>query len=167
MAFVNSTMPKLHVLLISLFTATAVSGQFSQEQFHLFHSLSGIWEAKSDRGLYLEVWRQVNDTLFTARSYTVTLRDTVPQEEVEIRYSTGAISYIPTVYNQNEGKPVVFRLSAIEKNEGITTVFLFANKEHDFPQEIRYQLSGNTLTVRISGNADGKYREASFHFIRK
>ena len=33
---------------------------------------------------------------------------------------------------------------------------LFANPEHDFPKEIRYELTQDGLHARVSGDADGK-----------
>lgn len=44
---------------------------------------------------------------------------------------------------------------------------LFANPEHDFPKEIRYELTKDGLHARVSGEADGKEQAEEWTWKRQ
>lgn len=89
-------------------------------------------------------------------------KDTVFSEKLELKQVGQDLFYIPTVADQNGGKPVPFKFSGIDKGE-----YLFVNAEHDFPQRIIYKNpQPDFLSARIEGQKDGKFRKEDFNFLK-
>ena len=80
-----------------------------------------------------------------ARSYRVTDGDTIVSEPIRILWKGGAMTYIPTVHNQNEGKPVEFRM--VTSTDGFV---VSEHPDHDFPQRITYRREGDTLHADVT-----------------
>lgn len=96
-------------------------------------------------------------------SYMISTSDSIPQETVELWFLNGRITYTPATVSQNEGNPVVFTLVKIDKGQ-----YIFENKNHDFPTEIRYTLVDmNTVNASIGGHIKGAWKEIPFYFKRK
>jgi hypothetical protein len=137
--------------------------QYQQEDFKKLHDLQGGWVMKTKKGLLVEQWTIVNDSLLTSRSYIINGKDSTALETVQLSYSNGSINYTPSVPNQNGGLPVNFRLVSIENG----SEFGFENKEHDFPQRIIYRLGKKTLNASISGETSSGFKEQQFNFTRQ
>lgn len=125
--------------------------------------LTGIWENHSSAGIIYEEWGRSGDSVFLGKSYIVNDVDTIELEKIVIRIKDDEIYYIPSVKNQNDGKPILFKLISENKNE-----FVFENKQHDFPQRIIYIDKGNdSLYARIEGVLKNKFRKEEFIMKRK
>lgn len=126
--------------------------------------LEGEWINDADTpAVTYETWKTINDSLMTGEGYSIENGDTVFHERLEIKVSDNTICYIPSVDNQNEGKPIVFKLK--NAKDGL---FEFSNPQHDFPQTITYQKAGNdSLFAWIEGINNGKQSKLSFPFRKK
>jgi len=125
--------------------------------------LNGDWSTGSSRGIYSEQWRYENDTLFRGRSFMVRNSDTLFSETIELYLSSKEIYYVPSVSNQNEGKPILFRLTS-----AIETTFTFENPLHDFPQRIVYSHPApDSLVACLEGDIKGVSRKEYFRMKRQ
>ncbi|NJO24997.1 MAG: hypothetical protein HC867_03165 [Bacteroidia bacterium] len=110
-----------------------------------------------------EEWKTSGNDIMKSRSYRVNNNDTVMMETAELLKKGEDIFYIPTVPNQNQGKPVEFKLTSAQNNE-----YIFENPEHDFPQRIIYNLKSATETeATIDGRINGQYRKMVYRFSKK
>ncbi len=120
--------------------------------------LIGVWENKTTRGSLYESWRKVSDKEFSGKSYTVKGADTVVLETVRLVEEQDQLYYIPTVSDQNNGKPVRFKLTRLTDEQ-----FVAENPEHDFPQTITYTKRGrDSLMAEISGRLNGTLAKRMF-----
>ena len=149
-------MKKLFVAVILL-----AAGKYTNAQADALKWIVGSWKINNGTTQVVEEWQQSNDSTFTGKSYFVkNNRDTIPQETIELAYRNGSWSYIPTVNNQNNGQPVLFKLIFLKGTE-----FICENPKHDFPQRIAYRRIGNQLFASIEGKRNGKYSKQNFDFI--
>jgi len=154
-------MNKILCLLFLLFALNS-NAQFNYEDFKTLHRLAGIgWQMEMKKGSLIEKWTKVNDSLLTSKSYRINGTDTTTLETVELKFSNGKITYTPTVSDQNEGKPVTFALISVNNSLNYT----FENKQHDYPQQIIYQLGGRSLRVTIRALNDTPEKERHFNFV--
>lgn len=120
--------------------------------------LIGTWENKTKRGSIYEAWMQKDDSTLAGRSYMIKGTDTMTVETISLEQRNGVLSYIPTMSNQNEGKPVPFKLTAASGD-----ALVFENPEHDFPKKITYtRLSAGSLMAEISGPMNGQEKAIKF-----
>jgi len=148
-------------LLLLLVLSKGAVAQFRRADFDKLSVLAGTWQMPQEKGMLYEVWELDSDTMLLGRSFSVSGKDTIPEETVQLSWSKGAITYSPTVVDQNKGLPVIFTLKSI----GISG-FLFENKAHDFPQRIRYQPKGDTLLASVSGKMADGVREIKYSYVR-
>jgi len=123
--------------------------------------LIGRWENTDDQGTLSETWKKDSDSSFAGASYYVSGGDTIFSESIRLVEMDGGLHYIPSVSDQNEGKPVDFTLIHTTTNE-----FIFENRKHDFPQNIRYTLTNDSLIAVISGKQKGKPHQEVFAMKR-
>jgi hypothetical protein len=108
--------------------------------------------------MVFESWSKSNG-IFQSSVFEVSGNDTVITEKIRLISLQGEMFYEATVANQNQGKPVLFKLTEITKNEAV-----FKNELHDFPQLIVYEfLNANNLKTTISGM--GKDENKAFDFL--
>jgi hypothetical protein len=124
-----------------------------------FTSLLGTW--KMDEHPVIEQWEDAGD-LFTGKVYNIIGVDTALTEEIRIIRSDTGIFYEAKVMDQNQGKPVYFKLTAEEKSK-----IMFENPKHDFPQQILYEISGNDhLEATIQGRNKSEMKTVRFRYSR-
>jgi hypothetical protein len=124
--------------------------------------LLGSWANLSDEGNFYENWARTNDSVFTAFSYMTISGDTVFSESVTLEMLGNDLLYIVSVADQNDAKPVSFKLVSSNKGE-----FVFENKEHDFPQRIIYKNpTPDSLHAMIEGMINGKFSRQDFPMKR-
>lgn len=122
----------------------------------------GKWENLSSNGDLYETWTKINDSTFTGRSFMIAKNDTVFSENISIKFRNNDLFYIPTVRNQNNELPILFKFIAIENGE-----LIFENKEHGFPQRIIYKNpSQDSLYARIEGIEKGIFKKEEFAMMR-
>jgi len=120
--------------------------------------LLGCWQIESSKGILTESWQQKDDSTFAGRSFFVSKGDTVSLESIRLEQRRGKLYYIPTVPDQNEGKPVVFVQTSLTDS-----TVVFENPKHDFPQKITYSfLVNDSLSVEIAAIVDGKQKARTF-----
>lgn len=121
-----------------------------------FDFLIGKWSLETKKGLIVEEWEKVSDTLYKGKSFSVKDNIETLLENIELVKIEKDYYYIPSVVNQNEGKPIKFKLVSSENDK-----YIFENPEHDYPQRIIYYKSdGKTLNARIEGY-NGDYSKGS------
>ncbi|HCT29393.1 MAG TPA: hypothetical protein DIW31_01350 [Bacteroidales bacterium] len=124
--------------------------------------LIGKWQNKSAEGESQEIWEKKNDSTLIGASYFVVGNDTVSSESISLEERGSELLYIPTVKNQNDGKPIVFTLTSSTTNQ-----LVFENPNHDFPQKITYtQIANDSLIAVISGVVNGKENSQNFPMTR-
>lgn len=123
----------------------------------------GTWQNTSPQGTLVEAWQKENDTLFNGYSHFIVGADTVFTEHIRLEQHGSDLFYIPTVANQNNGKPIVFKVSLHDKKQ-----LVFENPLHDFPQKITYtHPTKDSLIAEVSGTEKGKFKSEKFLMVRK
>ncbi|MBI2419543.1 MAG: hypothetical protein HYV28_16905 [Ignavibacteriales bacterium] len=124
--------------------------------------LIGKWQNRSENSVMYEFWEKANDSVYNGRSFVIAGGDTVFFESIYLKQIGNDLLYIPSVSNQNDGKPVVFTLTS--KTDSCS---VFENPKHDFPQRIVYCFgTNNSLLAYIEGVVNGKHKREDFPFTR-
>lgn len=126
-------------------------------------SLRGSWVMKTDNAKIYEHWMAVGDSVLIGSSYRVTeYGDSILLERLTIKYINDTLCYIPTLVDQEDYKPVVFKLSLINNKQVV-----FENPLHDFPQRIEYQWVGtHEMQAFVSGTFQGQASILKYHYKR-
>ncbi|TAH42966.1 MAG: hypothetical protein EYC69_03830 [Bacteroidetes bacterium] len=125
-----------------------------------FEWLLGNWSNEMKGQMIAEYWTKTNDSLFQGIGFGLKGQDTIFKEMLQIIQIDGEIYYVPTVSGQNDNQPVLFKMIEVGEN-----YFVSENKEHDFPQIIRYKLeSPEVLFAVIEGTNQGKETKREFRF---
>lgn len=125
-----------------------------------FEKLVGEWQLEDMP--VVEKWSYV-DGQFIASVIVTSGADQMVTEEIEIIENEDGIFYEADVEDQNNGEPVLFKMISSDKNK-----IIFENKEHDFPQQITYELlNDNKLIATIEGLQDGVSKSMDFNYYRK
>lgn len=133
-----------------------------QSVFKKFEWLIGEWSNEAKGQLIGEYWTKVNDSLLEGIGFGLKGQDTVFKESLTIVILDGEIYYVPTVSGQNDNQPVLFKVTDVREN-----YFMSENKNHDFPQIIRYQLEAEgVLLAVIEGKMNGEETKREFRFRR-
>ena len=137
----------------------ADSGSNKQNLITLFIPFSGEWI--SNDSTVLEKWQVLDDGI-SAKVYSLSGIDSILTETIEIINDNDTVYYQATVFNQNEGKPIRFKLVSADSMN-----FVFENKAHDFPQRIEYYFVNKTnVRVSISSQYKGKKKEFLSNYSR-
>ena len=124
--------------------------------------LAGTWQNVSVEQRVFEKWTEVDATTLHGESGYIKGTDTVISETISLEQRGSDIYYIPTVKDQNEGKPVTFKLVSVAGNN-----FVFENQGHDYPQKITYtRKTPLILLAKISGRLNGKQHTEFFPMNR-
>ncbi len=127
-----------------------------------FKWLAGRWEHAMADATAFEEWTQADDGSLKGKGGYVKGTDTMTYEVLSIERSGDDILYIPTVMDQNDGKPVPFSLTMAANDS-----FVFENPAHDFPTKITYvRLTDNKLVATISGEVNGAAHSEQFELTR-
>ena len=150
-------------ILITAFLLLSCNNK-NQKPINLEHLkfLTGVWENHTPAGIVYEEWDRKSDSVMTGKSYAVNSSDTLYFERIVIRIKDKDIYFIPSVIEQNDGKPILFKLIA-----NSTDTLIFENKEHDFPQRIIYINKGkDSLYARIKKTEKGVSKSEEFRMRR-
>lgn len=107
--------------------------------------LEGNWKF-SDSDEY-EIWKQ-QDSVYVGKVIRVTEKDTVIRENLRLIERNSEIFYEAAVNGQNNGHPVLFRLTF--SND---TLLIFENPEHDFPKQIEYHFISEEKLTAVVGDS--------------
>lgn len=120
--------------------------------------LVGEWRNEQKDGFITEKWIKIDDSTMHGVSCFIQQGDTASYEEILLMKRNNEMFYIPSVNNQNQGKPVVFTRVFGQEDR-----LVFENKEHDFPQRIIYfRISSDSIMAEISGEIRGKKKFINF-----
>lgn len=146
----------LIVLTISCFSCQQKTTFSGLEKANWF---LGRWENKTPEGTFSEEWKTENDSVWVGASYFINGKDTLFAESIRLEQKENNLFMIVTVPNQNQEKPVAFKLTS-----STTDFLVFENPEHDFPKKITYKLvTKDSLFAEISG--DGKSQGFPFRKV--
>ncbi|MCA6365157.1 MAG: hypothetical protein IM638_19150 [Bacteroidetes bacterium] len=139
--------------LAGIFLVTLlVTGCNTYSDLDKFSWMLGSWSSTDDNGIeFLEHWSKSGSNTFTGTGVAIDVTgDTLFKETLKLELIDGVPYYVATV-PKNPG-PVLFRLAEAEGRKAV-----FENREHDFPQRIRYELDAqNVLQIRLDGVEAGK-----------
>jgi len=127
------------------------------EQLKKAEWLIGTWGHTSIEGQLVESWTVKNDSVYAGTTYFMVGKDTVFAENITLEQMGSDLYYITQVSNQNDGRPVSFKLTDMKENE-----LVFGNALHDFPQKITYVSKGDSLIAEISGKEKGVSKSERF-----
>lgn len=123
--------------------------------------LLGSWEDASEEGRLSETWVKSSNNSYKAETYLVYGTDTVFREYSRINKAGKTLHCIITIPDQNNAKPVVFKLSKQEDD-----LLVFENQQHDFPQVITYTHKGDSVIAEISGMQKGEFAKERFAMVK-
>ncbi len=129
---------------------------------------SGLWDQfegtwyNSNSGTF-EEWYKSGDEL-QGKAFKIEDNDTLIIENLRILSKSGEFYYEATVYDQNEGFPVLFKMASHSDH-----LFTFENPDHTFPQKLIYDfVSKNNLNITISGEIEDLEKEfmMAYHKVK-
>ncbi|HPE56548.1 MAG TPA: DUF6265 family protein [Bacteroidales bacterium] len=147
------------LLVLLTFSLVSCNNQSQHEQNapEVLRLLPGLWY-NSQLGTY-EQW-QISNNDYSGRAYKLNKADTIFFENLRIIKKEDTFFYEATVFDQNKGKPILFKLIVQQDNR-----LLFENPKHDFPQVIQYHfLNQDQMEVSIRGVEEELEKEFTFKY---
>ncbi len=136
---------------------------YNIEDFEKLYSLVGEWTMPFKNGELVEKWEKQFNKKLTGETFFINGNEKEPQEKIDLVLTDGRIYYSSKVNGQNDGETVPFTLIGIEKN-----IFIFENKEHDFPQRITYELRSSTeFIASIEGDTNEGFKKIVYKYKKK
>ncbi len=133
------------------------SSGYGQQTLDSMEFLLGTWKIEN-KDTY-ESWEDSGAAVFEGKTFKLSTEGIKVLETLTLMVNKGAIVYLATVPDQNEGQTIPFTLNA--KN---TDYYSFENPDHDFPKKIQYGIiSSDTLSVRVLGEREEGF---SYRLIR-
>jgi hypothetical protein len=134
----------------------------NKKVFKKLYALEGVWKMKTKKGAICEEWKKIDKNSLQSRGYMIKGTDTVINERVVLTRTKEDIFYTSTVEDQNDKKPVAFKLTSSSGN-----VFVFENPEHDFPKRIVYSLvTADSLHAYTDDGVEGTKKIQHFYYSK-
>jgi hypothetical protein len=153
----------MHVsaIAILLLSFNAIPG--NRKIFKKLYALEGVWKMKNKKGFICEEWEKMDNNYLQNKGYVIKGADTAINERVALRRTKENIYYTSTVEEQNDKKPIAFKLTSSAGN-----IFIFENPEHDFPKRIVYHLvSSDSLHAYIDDGIEGTKKVQHFYYSKQ
>jgi hypothetical protein len=148
------------ILVFSLLSAFVLKRD--NENFKRLYALQGVWKSTTKKGTLCEEWKKINNDYLQSKGYIIKGGDTIINERVALTNVGGTVFYTSTVADQNEKKPVAFKMTRVDNKS-----FVFENPQHDFPKRIVYELvSTDSLHAFIDDGIDGSGHIRHFYYKR-
>lgn len=146
----------LRILLIfSLFTMIACNPLVKQKELKI-SAIAGLWKSEGNL-IFYERWDLQPDSSLKGVGFSINGSDTLIAEHLRIALQNDTLCYFATVYRQNKGLEIPFKLISNKKN-----TWVFENAKHDYPNRIIYQLMSDSAlfarTENIRGNKPVEFR---------
>ena len=142
------------------------SGSIAQQRTSVsdFGFLKGSWTMNTAKGRIVESWKMNKDSGMDGISFSISnTGDSTLLETIKLYESAGSIYYEPTANGAGNVSTVAFKLISVKNG-----IFVFENKNHDFPQRISYQSqSASNVLAWIEGTVNGKFRKIEFPYNRE
>jgi hypothetical protein len=120
--------------------------------------LIGTWISGTPEGPVYETWTKTSADELRGKSYQPHGADTTVFETIRLIEQHDTLFFIPTLLDQNDGKPVRFSLKTISDSS-----MVFENIHHNFPQLVSYtRVASDSLMAEISGTQNGKQNSIQF-----
>lgn len=130
-------MKQILLLFSFLLVLLLCSGSIAQQKTSVrdFGFLKGNWTMNTAKGRIVESWKMNKDSGMDGISFSISnTGDSTLLETIKLYESAGSIYYEPTGNGAGNDSTVTFKLISVENG-----IFVFENKNHDFPQRISYQ----------------------------
>ncbi len=125
-----------------------------------FDGLIGHWEGPLGGGTFIERWEKRTADYLQGEGFWIRGGDTVLVENISIRKLGPHWAYIAII---NNSAPTLFTATEVENNR-----WVFKNPEHDYPQEVGYELQNkDELEAWTDGKVNGKARKDEYFLKRK
>ncbi len=137
---------------------------FSKQEtgFKKLYILKGTWKTETRRGAIYEEWKKESATLMKGRSYKFKDADSLVLENVSLAQELKDVFYIPVTINQNNQKPVKFKMASSGNNK-----FVFENPAHDYPKRIVYEIvNADSVHAFIDDDNDASDKRRHFYYSR-
>ncbi|NOU46458.1 MAG: hypothetical protein HOO86_05270 [Bacteroidales bacterium] len=121
--------------------------------------IAGLWKSEGNLVFY-EQWDILPDSSLSGRGFSINGTDTLVLENLRIAKLNDTLYYFATVYKQNKGIEIPFKLVHSAGNR-----WVFENAKHDYPNRIIYQLESDTVLFARTENIRGN-KPVEFHFKR-
>jgi hypothetical protein len=152
--------PAIAIVAILCLSAFYISND--SKTFKKLYALEGTWKMVTKRGTLCEEWKKVNDHYLQSRGYMVIEKDTMINERVALTNTEDGIFYTSTVEDQNNKKPIAFKLTRAEDN-----MFVFENPQHDFPKRIVYKLATADSLHAYIDDGTGAGKKQNFYYKKQ
>jgi hypothetical protein len=154
---------KHYLILLILGITLGLPVRAQHKSIKQFHFLLGSWEMKNAKGNISEVWKKDGKTL-SGRCYKHYVNgDSVLTEIIKLITIDGDLYFSVTGFEKDNKGTTNFKLVSVKEQ-----IFIFENKNHDFPQRIVYENKGKTsLVAWIEGEIEGKKMKMDFAYQRK
>lgn len=150
------------VIAASISLSAFINADNGNKKFKKLYALEGVWKMNTKRGAICEEWIKKSKNYLQNKGYTIKEKDTIVNERVALTNTKAGVFYTSTVENQNDQKPIAFKITASENS-----LFIFENRAHDFPKRIVYHLiTADSLHAYIDdGTETGK--KQNFYYKRQ
>jgi 2-iminobutanoate/2-iminopropanoate deaminase len=120
----------------------------------------GSWQMNRQRDQILETWTKKDEHSMIGKSFGIANGNTTLQETVLWTKEADGIYYIPVTEDQNDQKPIRFKMTSGEKNR-----YVFENPAHDFPKRIVYDFKNEKiLHAWIDGGPQDPTKRQDYYF---
>lgn len=138
----------VYILLLLICSISCQQNATTYAELEKANWFLGRWENNTPEGTFYEEWKVENDSVYKGESFYVKDKDTLFSESIQLIQRENNLFYIVTVPDQNEAKPVAFKLTS-----STPEYLVFENPEHDFPKKITYKLvTKDSLYAEVSGD---------------
>ena len=132
----------------------------NKKAFKKLFALEGVWKMNGKRATICEEWKIMDKNYLQNKGYMIKGSDTTITERVALRKTKEGIFYTSAVEDQNNKKPVAFKMTSATGN-----TFVFENPQHDFPKRIVYQLvTADSLHAFIDAAVEKTKRVLHFYY---
>ncbi|HRI48512.1 MAG TPA: hypothetical protein PK559_15505, partial [Ignavibacteriaceae bacterium] len=129
---------KIYILVYCLIHFSRINFCQLKEFTELSAKLPGVWIAEFSHHSIIERWSiDSGENELYGESFKIQNLDTTKIETIRLLEIENKIQYIPRVFNQNQGREIIFHLNKSEDD------FVFVNRDHDFPQVIKYSFNAS------------------------
>ncbi len=154
-------MRKVGIALFIVISLSAFIKGDNNKIFKKLYRLEGTWLMKTKNGFIGEEWKKMDKFHLKSRGMFIKGTDTTLTEIVNLVKNNNGIFYISSVENQNNKRPISFRLASSDNDE-----YIFENPEHDFPKRIVYRFATpDSIHAYIDGGSASKRQ--NFYYKRQ
>lgn len=156
---------RIDILIVLFLAATWLASCSSQRKAASlgptpFDSLIGFWEGPLGGGTFIEKWEKRASDYLQGEGFWIRGGDTVLVENISIRKLGPHWAYIAII---NNSAPTLFTATEVKNNR-----WVFKNPEHDYPQEVGYELRNqDELEAWTDGKVKGKARKDEYFLKRQ